>query len=424
MGLGLLRLQPGFGFLDPGALVPWCSKKKDNMTKKKEKLLTWAEIDCAALRHNFTVLKNLAQKNYRCQATSDERRVTAPKVLAVVKAGAYGHGMIEVAKTLDKAGADVLGVSNVDEGIALRKAGIKKSILLFENPLPEFASEIVAHKLTPMLCTWELAVALNAAAKRAKRIVEVHIKIDTGMGRMGVWHGEAEKFVRRVSELACLRVCGLATHFPVADTDAAFTRKQIQIFSALVHRLSLTDPRPPTPDPRFYIHAANSAGVAFFKAPFNLVRPGLMLYGLYPNETARRRISLKPVMSVKARVIFVKKIQKGRSVSYGRTFIAKRPMTVATLPIGYSDGYFRRLSNKGMVLIGGQRCSVIGRVTMDQIVVDVSKVKSAKLGAEAVLLGRQGKNEVSAEELAARAGTINYEVVCNLGNRLPRKFCR
>jgi len=385
------------------------------MTNKTKKLLSWVEIDRAALRFNFRVLKTLAKKNFRPVIPGS--RSPAPRLLAVVKAGAYGHGMMEAARVLNKAGADVFGVSNVSEGVMLRQAGIRKKILLFENPLPEFAGDIVNYRLTPMLCTMELAKAVNEAAKKAGRITDVHIKIDTGMGRLGVWHEDAADFVERVSAYTWLRVCGLATHFPVADTDAAFTRRQFKILESVVQRLTsfvYGD---------MEIHAANSAGLAMYQNRLcNLLRPGLMVYGLYPNETIRRRVRLRPVMTIKSRVIFVKKIQPGQSISYGRTFIARRPMKAATIAIGYSDGYFRSLSNKSEVLIGGKRCRLLGRVTMDQIVVDVSAVKNVRLGQEAVILGRQGQAVVTAENLAQWAGTINYEITCNLGNRLPRIY--
>jgi len=220
-----------------------------------------------------------------------------------------------------------------------------------------------------------------------------------------------------MNEFAYLRVSGIATHLPSADSNEFFTRKQIAIFESIFQLL------PSYFQPDFYIHAANSAGLARGANWFcNLARPGLMLYGLYPNAAIQRRIKLKPVMSVKTRVIFIKEIKPGRSISYGRTFIARRPMRIATLAIGYSDGYFRCLSGKAQVLIGGKRCAQLGRVTMDQIMVDVSRVKNIKLGQEAVILGRQGQQEISAEDIAKWAGTINYEVVCNLGNRLPRVY--
>ncbi len=367
-----------------------------------DKYLTWAEIDLNAIRHNFRVLRKLAG---------------TAKILTVIKADAYGHGMLPIVKLLVREKVDFIGLSNLNEGITLRRAGIKTPILLFETTLAEQAKAIIDHELTPTVCTHELAVALNRYAQKCRRIVDIHVKVDTGMGRLGVWYEEALGFIKKLSRFSNLRIQGICTHFPSADTDRAFTQKQIQQFSALVGQLKRSGLNIP------YVHAANSMGLAGYKAPIlNLARPGLMLYGLYPRPELERRISLRPVMSVHSKVIFLKRIEKGRSISYGRTFIAPRPMTVATLPIGYSDGYLRGLSGKADVLIGGRRCPVLGRVTMDQIVVDVSKVKNPRLGMPVVILGKQGKNKICAHELAQLAHTIPYEIVCSLGSRLPRVY--
>ena len=366
------------------------------------KHLTWAEIDLNAIRHNFRVLRKLAGK---------------AKVLTVIKADAYGHGMLPVAKVLVKEKVDFIGLSNLDEGITLRKAGIKTPVLLFETTLPEQAKDIIDYHLTPTICTHELAAALNRYAQKRGRVVDIHVKVDTGMGRLGVWHEEALDFIRKLSRLRNLRVQGICTHFPSADTDRGFTQKQIGQLAGFVRRLKkdgLTVP---------YVHAANSMGlVGYPNKILNLARPGLMLYGLYPHVRLEKRIALRPAMSVHSRVIFLKRIEKGRSISYGRTFIAPRLMTVATLPIGYSDGYPRGLSGKADVLVGGRRCPVLGRVTMDQIVVDVTKVKNPRLGMPVVILGKQGRHEVSADELAQIAHTISYEIVCSLGSRLTRTY--
>ncbi len=374
--------------------------------------LSWAQIDLNAIRHNFWVLRKLAG---------------TAKILTVIKADAYGHGMIPVAKVLVKEKVDFIGLSNLTEGIALRKAGIKTPVLLFETTLAEQAKDIVDYCLTPTVCTYELASELNRYAQKRKRavpagrqVVDIHVKVDTGMGRLGVWHEEALGFIRKLSRLRNLRIQGICTHFPSADTDRGFTQKQIQQISTLVGQLKRSGLNIP------YVHAANSMGLAAlagYKARvLNLARPGLMLYGLYPHRQLKRKITLRPAMSVHSKIIFLKRIEKGRSISYGRTFVARRPMTVATLPIGYSDGYLRGLSGKADVLVGGKRCSVLGRVTMDQIVVDVSRVRNPRLGMPVVILGKQGRHEVSADELAKIARTISYEIVCSLGSRLFRKY--
>ena len=373
------------------------------------KYLTWAEIDLNAIRHNFRVLRKLAG---------------TAKILTVIKADAYGHGMLAVARVLVQEKVDFIGLSNLDEGITLRKAGIKTPALLFETTLAEQAEDIIDYELTPTVCTYELAAALNRYAQKRRRMLDIHVKVDTGMGRLGLWYQEIPAFMNKIRLLRNLRVQGIYTHFPAADIDRSFTRKQIQQFIMLLQQLKADGWQIP------YVHAANSMGLAGYGTHlFNLARPGLMLYGLYPRPELEKNISLCPAMSVHSRVIFLKRVEKGRSISYGRTFIAPRPMTVATLPIGYSDGYLRGLSGKADVLIGGKRCPVLGRVTMDQIVVDVSKIKNPRLGMPVVILGRQGKQpggsprgQVCAYELAQLARTINYEIVCSLGSRLPRVY--
>lgn len=372
--------------------------------KNTDRNLTWAEIDLAAIRHNYRRLQRLA-------------RLQGAGLLPVIKADAYGHGMLPIAAALQSLGARLFGVSDLAEGTALRESGFKSTILLLESPLPSFAGDVVAHNLTPAVSSRPLAVALNACARRLDRRLNIHVKIDTGMGRLGVWHEEAAALIRRIAELPHLKIDGIFTHFPLADRDRKFTQTQIRNFSDLLDSLGTIR------EGISYVHAANSMGLSGYNIPFlNLARPGLMLYGLYPTEAIKKKIRLKPAMSVKTRVLYVKPLSKGRGVSYGHTFVARKNMTAATLAIGYSDGYFRCVSNKSSVIIRGQRCPVIGNVTMDQIVVDVSKVKSVNVGDQAVVLGKDSGKEISAEELAGCAGTINYEIVCNLGNRLPRRY--
>ena len=373
--------------------------------------LTWAQIDLNAIRHNFRVLRRLAGKT---------------KILIVIKADAYGHGMPPIAKLLVKEKVDFIGLSNLTEGVALRQTGIRTPVLLFETTLPEQAKDIVDYDLTPTVCSLELARALDKYARQQGRLVDIHVKVDTGMGRLGVWHEEAVGFIGKLNRLRNLRVQGICTHFPSADTDRAFTQRQIQQLTRLVQKIRESGLAVP------YVHAANSMGLVGYPSKIlNLARPGLMLYGLYPRPELEKKIKLRSVMSVHSRIIFLKRIEKGRSISYGRAFIARRPMTVATLPIGYSDGYLRGLSGKADVLIGGRRCPVLGRVTMDQIVVDVSKIKNPRTGMPVTILGKQGKEprgslreEVRACELARLAHTINYEIVCSLGSRLPRVYKR
>ncbi len=372
---------------------------------------TWVEIDLNALAANFAELKKLAAKNMAYNAG----------LMPVIKADAYGHGMLETARCLDAQDCRLFAVSNVTEGIALRQQGFKQKILLFETTLPHDAPAIVGHHLTPTVCTLELARAIDAQAAAGTQ-VPVHIKVDTGMGRLGVSEDEALDFVQKL-RVECPRLAleGLYTHFPLADTDREFTFAQMRRFRDIVYTL----------ENNFitftYVHAGNSMGLGDYKSELlNLARPGLMLYGVYPSEDLRKKVALAPVMAVKARIIFVKTIPKGHGVSYGHTFKAKDDMTIAIVPIGYSNGYMRSLSNNAFVLVRGLRCPVIGRVTMDQTIVDVTPLGMSgdlpRLGEEAVLLGGQKGEYISADEVAHWAGTISYEILCSLGNRLPRIY--
>ena len=359
---------------------------------------TWVEIDLDAIAHNYAQAHHLSKN-----------------ILAVVKADAYGHGAKEVALLLDSLDVAFLGVSDVQEGTRLRSFGIRKPVLLFESTLEEHIPAIIEEDLTPTVCTLDFAQKLNIFAKSAGKSVNVHVEVDTGMGRLGVSMEDALAVIQTIGRMDHLTVEGIFTHFPVPESDLAFTENQIRQLSEVAAALRKTGQEIP------FVHAANSMGLIGYKAKaLNLARPGLMLYGLYPQESARPYISLKPAMSVKSKVLFVKNVKKGSGLSYGRTFKAPKDMTVATLAIGYNDGYPRALSNKAAVLIGGLRCPVLGTVTMDQIMVDVSAVGEVAVGEEAVILGRQDKEEMTAEELAREAGTISYEIVCNFGNRLQR----
>lgn len=378
---------------------------------------THIEINTRAIAHNLRQLKKLIIQNYQFSLPTRPKPKNSPQLLTIIKADAYGHGMLEIAKVLCREGVTFLGVSDVQEGVALREHAFDQSILLLESILPDQIDTVIKYQLMPTICTLEVAKALNRKAKQSKKIIDIHIKVDTGMGRLGVWHTGAIDFIAAVNALSNIRIMGLMTHFPAADTDKVFTQKQLDILYDIVTTLDQSGLIIP------YIHAANSMGLAGYKTHIlNLARPGLMLYGLYPHASLRERITLKPVMTVKSRVIFYKDIEKGQSISYGRTFFTKRAMRIATIPIGYNDGYFRALSNKASVLIGGMRCPVLGTVTMDQIMVDVSAVKNVRLGMPVIIIGKQGNETISAYELALEAGTINYEIVCSLGNRLFRVF--
>lgn len=365
---------------------------------------TWAEVDLGAVRYNYRQVKKLTGN-----------RVS---ILVIVKGNAYGHGMFEVARTLENAGVDFFGVATLDEALYLRKKKIKKPILVLGAVLPKEAEPAVKNNITLTLCHMELAKAIDKAAAKLKKKADVHIKIDTGMGRIGVWHEGAFDFVRDiVFNFKNIFVGGIYTHFSAAGRDEFFTTYQLDAFNALLEELEHLGIDIP------YRHTANSiATVALKKAHLNLVRPGIIIYGMYPKRSFSNNLRLKPAMALKTKIVFLKKTQPGMSISYGRTYITQKPTTIATLPIGYADGYGRILSNKAKALVRGAAAPVVGKVTMDQTMIDVGHIEGVKLGDEVVLIGRQGSNEIKCEELARLAGTIPYEIVCSISNRVPRIY--
>ncbi len=361
---------------------------------------TWAEVNLDNLEHNFKQVKKLLAPK--------------TKIMVTVKADAYGHGLIPVAKRLRSCGVDYLGVASLDEGIRLKEAGIKLPILILGLVLENDIAPLFKYDLIPTLCTEELAVALSRKAHSLNKTINAHIKIDTGMGRLGILCDDAMRFIEKVRNLRFINIEGIFTHFPLADTNKSFTLHQIDLFNHLIARLNKLRLNIPL------AHAANSMGVIGYRnSHFNMVRPGLVIYGLYPKENLA--ISLKPALSLKTKVIYFKKVPKGYGISYGHEYVTGKDTTVVTLPIGYGDGYPRNLSNKAPVLIKGRRFKISGRVCMDQIMVDVGDL-SVKIGDEVVLIGTQGKNKITAEELAYLCGTIPYEIVCGLGSRIPRVY--
>jgi alanine racemase len=361
---------------------------------------TWVEVNLNNLAFNFRQIRKTVPR--------------ATKVMVCVKADAYGHGLVPVSRTLVDCGVDYLGVASIDEAIRLRDAGIRVPILVLGVVLKEDIAPLFAYDITPTVCSLDIARALNRRALRTKSAISVHIKVDTGMGRVGVLGEQAPDFIHAVSRLRGIRIEGLFTHLACTDTDKKFTGRQIAIFNGLQARLAASGVRIPL------IHAANSLGtINYPESHFTMVRPGLAVYGLYPQYPLA--VSLKPVLSLKTRVVYCKDVPKGFSVSYGRTYVTKRRTTIVTLPIGYGDGYPRNLSNKAPVVINGSRFSIAGRVCMDQIMVDVGDY-NVRVGDQAVLIGAQGKKVITTEELAALSDTISYEIVCGLGSRVPRIY--
>ncbi len=359
---------------------------------------TWAEVDLGNLEYNFLQIR--------------KRSGSGVKIMVTIKADAYGHGLIPVAKRLERCGIDFFGVASIDEGIALRKAGIKTRILVLGLILKKDILPLFKYGLSTTVCDEELPRAIDKKAKALKKRIGVHVKVDTGMGRIGVYHYNAHSLVARISKFKHIDIEGLFTHFAFADLNKEFTFHQIDLFERLIDRLSKEGIKIPL------IHAANSMGLIDYKnSYFNMVRPGLIAYGLYPKKGLK--IRLKPVLNLKTRVVFIKSVPRGAGISYGHYYITGRATKIATLPIGYGDGYPRNLSNKSEVLIKGRRFKVVGRICMDQTMVDVGNYR-VKVGDEAVLIGAQGKEKITAEELALKSGTIPYEIVCRLGSRIPR----
>ena len=356
---------------------------------------TWAEVDLAALVANLRRLR--------------AKMPAGTRVMFVVKANAYGHGAAQCALAAEIArAAEWLGVSSVEEGLVLREAGVRLPILVLGSLYPfESVLAAVAHDLPPVVASLESARRVAEVALRLRRSISVHVKVDTGMGRIGVRPEAAPALVRQLAEIRVVRVQGIYTHLACGEDAAAFTSRQLQAFRRVVGILSREGLRPPL------VHAANSAGALRHPSSrFDMIRPGLAAYGLYPG--------FDPVLSLKSKIVFLKMVPKGATVSYGATWRARRPRRVATLPIGYGDGYSRALSNRAEVLIGGRRCPVIGQVTMDQTMVDVTGVPSAQVGEDAVLIGRQGRERIEAAELARLCGTIPYETATALSSRVPR----
>jgi alanine racemase len=364
---------------------------------------TVAVIDTGALEHNYREVV---------------RRAGGRKILAVVKAQAYGHGAVPVSRQFLGLGADMLGVALVEEGKELRSAGIDAPVLLMGSLFPEQAETVVALRLTPVVYTISVARALSDAARKLKTSVPVHVKIDTGMGRIGIVPADAPGFIKELRRFAGINVQGLMTHFADADLrEKQFAAKQMELFELLVRDLEAASWDVPLR------HAANSAAVLdFHRAFFTMVRPGLMLYGYNPLERDPAGGGLHPVLSFLTRIVYVKQVSAGVPISYGRTFVTKRESLIATLPVGYADGYSRGLSNRGEVLVRGRRVPVVGRVCMDMTMIDVTDVAGVCEGDEVVLIGSQGSERITASDIAVKTGTIPYEVLCGISSRVPRIY--
>lgn len=361
-----------------------------------------ADINLSALRHNVSLLKG--------HVGSDVL------MAAVVKANAYGHGAVEVARAALEEGADRLAVARFSEAMELRTAGIGAPILMFGQSPAEHARQMIDLDLTPTMNSYEDARRLSEEAVSLGKRISVHVKIDTGMGRVGLVDRRVDDY-EKIIRLPGIEVTGIFTHFANADAaDKTHALEQFRLFQQLLDQLE----RRALPIP--LRHAANSAAtIEMPRTHLDMVRPGIALYGLPPsNEVDSSILPLKPVMTLKARIIQVKEVPSGFKVSYGSTHETREPGVIASVPVGYADGYSRLLSSKGSMLVKGQRAPVIGRVCMDLTMIDVSHIQDVRPGDEVVILGSQGSEVLSADEIAGQTGTINYEVVSSIASRVPR----
>jgi alanine racemase len=361
-------------------------------------------IDLDALRWNF--------RQIRAKVGADV------KILSMVKANGYGHGAVRIAEVLAAEGSDAFGVATAEEGVELRKAGICAPILVVAGAYPEQLDLFTKNQLTPVVHDAESLGRLDGSARKCGAPFKVHLKVDTGMGRIGFLSADLASWLPLLKRLHGIEIEGVFSHFSHADNVAGdYTRNQLEVFRDVVQRLRAEGISPAL------VHLANSAATITLPAAyFNMVRPGLMLYGIYPSPAMAGLISLRPALSWQSRILQLKKIPAGTSISYGRTFIAQRESLIATVPVGYADGYSRLLSNVGAMLVKGKRAPVAGTVCMDLTMIDVTDIGGVQQGDEVVLLGRQGNAVISADEMAAWSNTISYEILTSIGTRVPRIY--
>ena len=363
----------------------------------------WAEISKAAAKHNLAEIR---------------REAGDCRIMAILKANAYGHGAVEMAKLFETQGVDAIGVGDSGEALELRDAGVKCTILIVGAVIEGEMPAVVENNVEVNLHSVQMAEALNGEAARQKKIVRVHLKIDTGMGRLGMQPFQAVPFLHRLHNLPHLTLVGLCTHFSYPyEENPNFSLRQLERFNIAVEvarRLGYE---------HLTLHAASS--LAIFRRPesmFNMVRPGIALWGLLPGDNTGLSKRLKPVLSLKTRIVFLKDVPEGQPIGYNRTYYTTGPTRIATIPVGYNDGYRRSLSNKADVLIHGKRCPVAGLVSMDYTTVDVSAAPASKVGDVVTLIGHDGGQQIGLEQVAAQAGISVYEMTCGLGRRVVRLY--
>lgn len=369
---------------------------------------TWAEVDLDAIAHNIREIRKITNPN--------------AKIMAVVKADAYGHGFLEVTKTLLENGADRLAVAVLQEGKQLRSRGVTVPILILGASGEETAEEIINFDITPSVFTYDFAKALSYEAEKKEKVTKIHIKIDTGMSRIGFLAGdnneEIVEEIIKISELPYIEIEGIFSHFAASDERGReYTLMQYERFMDVCEMLKGRGLDIPIK------HICNSAGIMMYpEMHLDMVRPGVILYGMYPSdEVDKKRLDLIPAMTLKSTVTHVKKVPSGRGVSYGREYITDREIKIATVPIGYADGYLRKLAKEGKMIVNGTKVSILGRICMDQCMIDVTNVHNIDKGDEVIIFGREG---VTIDDLARWLETINYEVSCVIGKRIPRIYTK
>jgi len=364
-------------------------------------------IDLGKLKHNIKTLKSIINKD--------------TSMMAIVKANAYGHGLLQISKGVAESGVEWLGVALPEEGMELRKSGLSIPILVLGDVSKEQCEISVENDLTQAVPSLITAYHLNEIALRTGKKARVHIKLDTGMGRIGFYKiSDLKNAVKEMKKMEGLSIEGVFTHLATADEeDSKYTIEQINRMENMLKVISGCGIQVK------WVHVSNSAGILMYpQAQYNMVRCGISMYGYYPSNYVREKVKvcLEPILQWETRILFIKSLEAGSSVSYGRSFIASSTRKVATLPVGYADGYNRLLGNRASVLIHGKRAPVIGRICMDQMMVDITDIPDADIGDQAVLLGEQGKEKITADELADLCGTISYEILTSISDRVPRFY--
>jgi alanine racemase len=367
----------------------------------------WLEVNLDAIAHNVRIIKQVVGKN--------------TQIIAVVKANAYGHGAIEVSETLLENGVTMLGVGVIEEGIVLREAGIKAPILICGLTMNDQIEPLVMYNLTATVCKLKTIQTLSRIASKNKKRARVHIKIDTGMGRLGISSTDTLNFVKKISQMKNIEIEGIFTHFAASnEEDRNYTKKQFEKYKKALLELERERINIPLK------HVANSAAILNSSSfHLNAVRPGIIIYGLFPWPETKRTVQLRPAAEFKTKIVFLKEVPAGKSIGYGRTYTTTKPTRIATLPVGYADGYSWLLSNNGEVLVRGERAPIIGKICMDLCMIDVTHIGGVQIGDEVVLWGKQGSGMVSVQEIAQKTGNVVYEVICRVDKeRVPKVFVK